>query len=45
VVPFKGGRSIDDIPVERLHLYRSRKLDGATEHSIEASYLLRTQEA
>jgi 2'-5' RNA ligase len=30
--------AIDGIPVERFHLYHSRKLDGATEHSIEATF-------
>lgn len=30
--------AIDDIPVDRFHLYDSRKLDGATEHAIEASF-------
>ena len=32
--------AIEDIPVDRFHLYRSRKLDGATEHSIEATFPL-----
>ena len=32
--------AIDDIPVDRFHLYRSRKLDGATEHSVEATFPL-----
>jgi 2'-5' RNA ligase len=34
------GLAIDDIPVDRFHLYRSRKLDGATEHSVEATFPL-----
>jgi 2'-5' RNA ligase len=29
---------IDDIAVDRFHLYCSRKLDGATEHSVEATF-------
>lgn len=33
---------IDDLPVERFHLYESRKLDGATEHSITATFPLVT---
>ena len=33
-----AGLAIDAIPVDRFHLYRSRKLDGATEHSVEASF-------
>jgi hypothetical protein len=32
--------AIDAIPVDQFHLYRSRKLDGATEHSMEASFSL-----
>ena len=32
--------AIDDITVDRFHLYCSRKLDGATEHSIEATFPL-----
>jgi 2'-5' RNA ligase len=40
-----SGLAIDDISVERFHLYHSRKLDGATEHSIEAAYPLHTPEA
>ena len=40
-----SGLAIDDISVERFHLYRSSKLDGATEHSIEATYPLHTPEA
>ena len=40
-----SGLAIDDIPVDRFHLYRSRKLDGATEHSIEATYSLDSPEA
>lgn len=32
--------AIDDIPVDRFHLYRSRKLDGVTEHSVEATFPL-----
>jgi 2'-5' RNA ligase len=40
-----SGLAIDDIPFDRFHLYRSRKLDGATEHSIEATYPLHTPEA
>jgi 2'-5' RNA ligase len=35
-----AGLAIDDIPVDRFHLYRSRKLDGATEHSVEATFPL-----
>lgn len=35
-----AGFAIDAIPVEQFHLYRSRRLDGATEHSIEASFSL-----
>jgi 2'-5' RNA ligase len=31
---------IDDITVDRFHLYCSRRLDGATEHSIEATFAL-----
>lgn len=31
---------LDGIPVERFRLYRSRKLDGATEHSVESTYPL-----
>ena len=34
---------IDAITVDRFHLYCSRKLDGATEHSIEATFLLGSQ--
>ena len=29
-----------DIPVDRFYLYQSRKLDGATEHAVEASFTL-----
>lgn len=32
--------AIDDIPVDRFSLYRSTKLDGATEHSVEVTCLL-----
>lgn len=35
-----AGLQIDDIPVDRFHLYCSRKLDGATEHSVEATVML-----
>lgn len=35
-----AGLAIDAIPVDQFHLYRSRKLDGATEHFIEASFPL-----
>lgn len=35
-----AGLTIGAIPVDRFHLYHSHKLDGATEHSIEASFLL-----
>ena len=33
-----SGLAIDAIPVDRFHLYQSRKLDGATEHVIEATF-------
>lgn len=33
-----------DIPVDRFLLYRSRKLDGGTEHSVEASFPLQKPE-
>jgi RNA 2',3'-cyclic 3'-phosphodiesterase len=35
-----AGLAIDAIPVEQFHLYHSRKLDGATEHTVEASFPL-----
>jgi len=40
-----SGLAIDDLPVERFHLYGSRRLDGATEHAIEATYALQATEA
>ena len=35
-----AGVELADIPVDRFHLYHSRKLDGTTEHSVEASFRL-----
>jgi 2'-5' RNA ligase len=35
-----AGLQIADIPVDRFLLYQSRKLDGATEHSVEAPFPL-----
>ena len=35
-----AGLALDAIPVEQFHLYNSRKLDGATEHSVEVSFSL-----
>jgi RNA 2',3'-cyclic 3'-phosphodiesterase len=35
-----AGLHMPDIPLDRFQLYRSRKLDGATEHSVEASFRL-----
>lgn len=35
-----AGLQIDDIPVDRFHLYHSRTLDGGTEHSVEATVVL-----
>lgn len=32
--------AIDGIPVDQFHLYSSRKLDGTTEHAVEASFPL-----
>ena len=32
--------AIDDIPVDRFQLYESRRLDGASEHTVEAAYTL-----
>lgn len=34
------GLAIEGIPVERFHLYRSRRIDDRTEHSVEAAFLL-----
>jgi 2'-5' RNA ligase len=34
------GLAIEGIPVERFHLYRSRRIDGRTEHSVEATFAL-----
>ena len=39
------GLAIDDIPIDRFYLYHSRKLDGTTEHSIEATFLLPATES
>ncbi|MFN5757037.1 MAG: RNA 2',3'-cyclic phosphodiesterase [Planctomycetia bacterium] len=35
-----SGLAIDGIPVDRFQLYESRKLDGATEHAVEATFPL-----
>ncbi len=35
-----AGLAIDAIPVDQFHLYRSRKLDGTTEHAVEATFRL-----
>lgn len=35
-----AGLEITDIPVDRFQLYHSRKLDGATEHAIQATFPL-----
>lgn len=35
-----AGLAFDAIPVDMFHLYHSRRFDGATEHSIEASFSL-----
>lgn len=40
-----AGLELIDIPVDQFHLYHSRKLDGATEHSVEASFPLQKPEA
>ena len=43
VMQFLEGSSdlaIDDLPVNRFHLYHSHRLDGDTQHAIEATYLL-----
>lgn len=32
--------AIDDLPVERFRLYSSRRLDGGTEHTVEATFPL-----
>lgn len=32
-----AGIEIDDLPIDRFHLYESRKLDGVTEHSVTAT--------
>jgi len=34
------GLTLEGIPVERFHLYRSRRIDGRTEHSVEATFPL-----
>lgn len=34
------GLAIEGIPVERFQLYRSRRIDGRTEHSVEATFPL-----
>jgi len=35
-----AGLETADIPIDRFQLYHSRKLDGTTEHSVEASFRL-----
>lgn len=35
-----AGLEISDVAVDRFHLYESRKLDGATEHKVEATFPL-----
>ena len=32
--------AIDAVPIERFHLYWSRRIDGRTEHSVEATFSL-----
>lgn len=35
-----AGLTIDELPVDRFHLYESRRLDGTTEHAVRATFQL-----